>query len=151
MTGQETFDVAAAVAGVSIGLAAIFVLSLWAVIGTWRLFHRAAEASLAATRAALSVEDMARRLTGQMTAQPCVDEGRLLELRSQMETLMAEERRLQETARDLLETASAGMGSTPVALNDLEAAVGRLDATISQMAASVANLIQALEEQRERR
>jgi hypothetical protein len=150
VTGQETFEVAAAVAGVSIGLAAILLLALLAVIGTWRLFQRATEASLASTRAALSMEDMARRLASRPEPPVRADDSAIVELRQQAEVLIEGQRRLQETARSLLETAAAGAGPGPVAINDLESAVGRLDATVGQMAASLANLIQLLEGQQER-
>lgn len=151
MTGQETFEFAAAVAGVSIGLAAILLLSAFAVIGTWRLFQHASGASLASARAALSVEELARRLASQPEAPPPATEGdQFAELRQQAETLVEEQRRLQEMARNLLDAAAVEGGPAPIALDDLESAVGRLDTTVGQMAASLANLIQLLERQQER-
>lgn len=148
MSGQETFEVAAAVAGVSIALAAVLILALLAVLGTWRLFHHTTEASLATARAAMSVEDMVQRLANQPVPPGPADDGQLVELRQQAETLIDQQRRLQEMARNLLDTASAGGGPGPLALDDLESAVGRLDATVGQMAASLANLVQLLEGQR---
>lgn len=151
MTGQETFEFAAAVAGVSIGLAAILILSVLAVIGSWRLFRHAGEASLASARAAMGIEELARRLAGQPGPAAPTDGNQLAELRQQAEALMDEQRRLQEMTRNLLDTAAVEGGPAPIALDDLESAVSRLDTTVGQMAASLANLIQLLERQQERR
>ena len=152
MTGQETFEFAAAVAGVSIGLAAVLMLAVLAVVGAWRLFQNASEASLASSRAALSVEELARRLASQPGPPPAANDGsQFAELRQQAEALVDQQRQLQEMARSLLDTAAVGGGTAPTALDDLESAVNRLDATVGQMAASLANLIQLLERQPERR
>lgn len=152
MTGQETFEFAAAIAGVSIGLLAALTLSLLAVVGTWRLFWHASEASQATTRAVLSVEELARRLASQPGAPPPATEGnQFTELRREAESLIDQQRRLQEMARNLLDTAAEEGGPTPIALDDLESVVSRLDITVGQMAASLANLIQLLEQQQERR
>ena len=62
MTGAETFEFAAAIAGVCIGLAAALILAVLAVVGSWRLFQRADEAQQAAIRASVTMEEMARRL-----------------------------------------------------------------------------------------
>ena len=149
MSGQETFEFAAAVAGVSIGLAAALLLSLLAVFGTWRLFRNASDASHAASRAALSVEELARRLGGPQEAS--ADLGQLAGLREQAEALVEQQRQLQEMARNLLDTMAVEGGRAPTAFEDLDSSVGRLDATVGQMAASLANLIQLLERQQERR
>jgi hypothetical protein len=150
VTGQETFEFAAAIAGVSIGLAAILVLSLFTIIGTWRLFRHASDASLGTTRAVLAIEELARRLAGQPAAPPLPADGnQLAELRQQAETLIDEQRRLQDMARNLLDTAAVEGGPAPAAIDDLESAVGRLDTTVGQMATSLANLIQLLERQQE--
>jgi hypothetical protein len=146
VSSHETFEFAAAIAGVSIGLAAVLILSILAIIGSWQLFRRANEAASAATRAALSTEDLVRRLT----AQPGVGagEGQFGELRRQSEALVDQQRRLQDMARNLLDNmAIEGSAAAPAAIQDLEGAIGRLDATVGQMAASLANLIQQLERQ----
>lgn len=152
MTGQETFEFAAAIAGVSIGLAAILILSLLTIIGTWRLFRHASDASTASTRAMLSIEELGHRLAGQPAPLPPATEGnRFAELRREAEALIEQQSRLQEMARSLLDTAALEGGPAPAAIDDLESAVGRLDTTVGQMAASLANLIQLLERQQERR
>ena len=150
MTGGETFEFAAAVAGVSIGLAAVLLLSVLAIIGTWRLFQRAGEASQAATRASLSVEELARRLDGESGPAPSGGGEQLAQLAQQLERLLDEQRQLQETGRQLLDT-TVGEGSASPALREMESTISRLDGTIGQMAASLANLIQLLERQQERR
>ena len=152
MTGEETFEFAAAIAGVSIGLAAALVLVVLTVVGTWRLFRHASDASQATTRAALGMEELARRLAAQPAPAPSAGEGnRWAELRQQAADLIDRQRRLQEMARNLLDTASLEGGATPATIDDLEAAVGRLDTTVGEMATSLANLIQLLERQQERR
>ncbi len=149
MSGQETFEFAAAIAGVSIGLAGVLLLSVLAVVGTWRLFRHTSDMSLAATRAAVTVEDLARRLAGQQVSSMPVDLTPVAELSQRAEVLIDQQRELQETARHLLDTAMVEGAPATVGLGELEAAVGRLDTTVGQMAASLANLIQLLE-QRER-
>ena len=149
MTGQETFELAAAIAGVCIGLAAISLFSLVAIIGSWQVFRRAGEASMAATRAAQGVEELARHLSFQASAgQPRVESGQLAELRHEAATLLDQERRLQETARELSESGALQGGPTVAALTDLEDAVAKLDVTVGQMAATLANLVQLSEQQR---
>ncbi len=148
MTGEETFELAAAIAGVCIGLAAILILSLLAVIGTWRLFRHASDASLTSTRAAVAVEEMARSVLGQAApALASAERTQLAELRHQAEALVEQQGHLQEMARNLLDTAALEGPQAPIGVEELESAVTRLEATVGQMAASLANLIQKLEEQ----
>ncbi|MDZ4277889.1 MAG: hypothetical protein U1B78_01995 [Dehalococcoidia bacterium] len=147
MSGQETFEFAAAVAGVSIGLAAVLLLAVLGVVGTWRLFRHASETSQAATRAALAAEEVSRRVAGAPAGGEAAPEGEeLAELRHQTESLMEQQRHLEEMARSMLDTAAQG-GPTPPGLEDVESAIIRLDGTVGQMAASITNLIQLLERQ----
>ena len=145
MTGQETFEFAAAIAGVVIGLLAILILSIMAVIGTWRLFRLAGDASLMSARVALSTEELARRLAGQ-PAQTAATAGedQFAQLRQQSEALLEQQRQLQEMARNLLDTEVLESDQAP-AVDELVSAVSRLDTTVGQMAASLANLIQLVE------
>ena len=145
MTGQEAFEFAAAIAGVVIGLLAILILSIMAVIGTWRLFRLAGDASLASARVALSTEELARRLAGQ-PAQTAATAGedQFAQLRQQSEALLEQQRQLQEMARNLLDTEVLESDQAP-AVDELVSAVSRLDTTVGQMAASLANLIQLVE------
>lgn len=149
MTGKEAFEFAAAIAGVVVGLSAITLLAIVGVVGVWQLFRRASEASVAATRAALGAEELARHIATQLMAQPRpgpANGGGLADLRQQAEALLDQERELQEMARNLLDSAAIE-GPEQTALNDVELAVNRLDSTVGQMAASLANLIQHLERQ----
>ena len=145
MTGQETFQFAAAIAGVVIGLVAILILSIMAVIGTWRLFRLAGDASLASARVASSTEELARRLAGQpaQTATTAGDD-QFAQLRQQSEALLEQQQQLQETARNLLDAEVLESDQAP-AVDELVSAVSRLDTTVGQMAASLANLIQLVE------
>jgi ABC-type transporter Mla subunit MlaD len=147
VTGEETFQFAAAIAGVVMGLVAITILAIVAVVGVWQLFRRANEAAAAATRASLGAEELARHVATQLMAQPRGNGGQLADLRQQAETLLDQERELQERARSLLDSAAIEGSSSPAALSDVEMAINRLDSTVGQMAASLANLIQLLERQ----
>ena len=149
MTGEETFEFAAAIAGVSIGLAAALILAVLAMIGTWRLFHHAFESQQAAIKASIAVEEMARRIVAPMT--PAGDATAEGELRREIETLILQQRQLQDSARSMLEAAAVAGGQTPYELEGLEATVTRLDTTVGQMATSLANLIRLLEQQQEHR
>lgn len=146
-TIRDDFEFAAAIAGVSIGLAAVLLLCLVAVFGTWRLFRHASDASTAVARAALEMEQLARRAGLQPPVQAA---GGVDDLRREVAGLLDEQRRLHDFSRNLLDTAALDAGTPPAALADLEGAVGRLDATVGQMAASLANLIQLLERQERR-
>ena len=148
MAGEDAFEIAAAVSAVS-GLAALLILSLVAILGTWRLSRQASENAVATARAVVAVEDLARRLTAPPGHAGSGD-GQLAEVRQQLAALAEQQRQLQETARHLFET--AGLQGTPAIpeIDDLEAMVSRLDTTVGQMAASLANLIQLLEQQERR-
>ena len=146
MTGEETFEFAAAIAGVSIGLAAILILALFAIIGIWRLFRLASESSLAATRAAVGMEELARRLAEQHERAPVPgDESQFTELRRQAQALLEQQNQLQEMARNLFDAAALNGEPGRQSFDGMESSISRLDSTVGEMAASVANLIQALE------
>lgn len=147
MDGQETFEFAAAIAAISIGLAASFMLSLMAIIGSWRLFHHASEASTASARAAQSIEELARRLVSQTEPGQSADRGEFSDLRRQAEAMIEQQTRLQEMARNLFDTAALDGSPAHDDHDELASAVGRLDTTVGEMAASLANLIQLLERQ----
>jgi hypothetical protein len=147
VSGSETFEFAAAVAGVVVGLSAITLLAIASVFAVWQLYRRASETSLAATRASLGAEELARHVATQLMAQPrTASNGGLADLRQQAEALLDQERELQERARALLDDVSTE-GPEQAALEDIERTLGRLDATMGQMAASLANVIQHLEQQ----
>jgi hypothetical protein len=141
VTGQETFELAAAIAGVCIGLAALMIFSLVAIFGAWQVFRRASEASTAATKASQGAEELARHLAFQAAAPPRSESGQLAELRQEAAALL-------DKLRELAESGALEGGPSAGALTQLEAAVGRLDATVGQMAASLANLVQLWEQQR---
>ena len=155
MTGEETFEFAAAIAGVSIGLAAALALAILAIVGVWRLFHAAAEAQQSAVKASTAVEEMARRLTLPATHSPGTSvlespAGQGSDVQFQIESLVVQQRHLQEMARGLLDTAAVDTGGVSTELVDLEATVNRLDTTVGQMATSLANLIRLLQDQARR-
>ncbi len=148
MTGEHAFEIASAVAAVS-GLAALLVMSLVAVVGTWRLFRHASDTSLATARTVVAVEDLARRLASAGPAgQHSVDPTQGADVRQQLAGLAEQQRQLQEMARNLLDTVALSGTAAPPELDDLEVTVNRLETTTGQMAASLANLIQILERER---
>jgi len=146
VTGSETFEFAAAIAGVVVGLTAVTLLAIVGVVGVWQLSRRASEASVAATRAALGAEELARHVATQLMAQPRAANGSagLADLRHQGEELLAQQRDLLASMRDLLDTAAIE-GPEQADLNDVEAAIRHLDSTVEQMAVSLANLNQRLD------
>ncbi|MCI0890543.1 MAG: hypothetical protein J4O04_07025 [Chloroflexi bacterium] len=148
MTGEETFEFAAAVAGVSVGLAAVLILAILAIIGSWRLFRHASEAQQAAMEASITVAEMVRRIESPVA--PAADAGASAELRREIETLILQQRQLQDSARGMLDTAAVAGGPAPHELEELKATVSRLDITVGQMATSLANLIRILEQQQGR-
>jgi len=148
VTGEETFEFAAAVAGVSIGLAAVLMLAVLAIIGSWRLFRHASEAQQAATKASITVAEMARRIESPIAL--AADAG-AAELRREIETLILQQRQLQDSARGMLDAAVVAGGPAPRELEELGATVNRLDTTVGQMATSLANLIRLLEQQQGQR
>jgi type II secretory pathway component PulJ len=141
VTGQETFELAAAIAGVCIGLAALVIFSLVAIIGAWQVFRRASEASTAATKASQGAEELARHLAFQAAGPPRGESGQLTEVRQEAAALL-------DKLRELAESGALEGGPSVAALSQLEASVGRLDATVGQMAAGLANLVQLWEQQR---
>ena len=156
MAGEDAFEVAAAVAAIS-GLAALLVMSLLAVVGTWRLFVHASETSVATARAVVALEDLARRLASPgpvlayagPAANPSLQEaGQMTDIGQQIAGLAEQQRQLQEMARNLLDTVALSAAPVAPELDDLELTVNRLDTTVGQMAASLANLIQILERER---
>ncbi len=149
MTGEETFEFAAAVAGVSTGLAAVLILAVLAIIGSWRLFRHASEAQQAAMEASITVAEMVRRIESPIA--PAVDAGASVELRREMETLILQQRQLQDSARGLLDAAVGAGGPPSQELEELGLMVSRLDTTVGQMAISLANLIRLLEQQQGQR
>ena len=148
MTGEEAFEVAAAVAAIS-GLAALLILCLLAVVGVWRLFRLASDANAATTRASLGMEELSRRLAS--ASAPAAPTDQFAQLRREAESLLDQQRRLQDMARNLLEAEVLEGTEEPAAVAELESAVSRLDDTVGQMATSLANLIQSLQRQQEGR
>ena len=144
MNGGETFEFVAAVAGVSIGLAALLLLAAVAVIGTWRASKHASESSVAAGRASLTVEELARRLADR-TVAPTEDASRFAELHGEAAMLIQQQQQLQQMARGLLDTMAAESSQPAIGLDELESTINRLDTTVGGMVASLANLIRLLD------
>lgn len=138
MTGEEWFELAAAVAGVSMGLAAILLLAIVAILGTWRLSRSAAEAQQATMRASITIEEVGRAISASAAQTQTVD------WRPELERLLLQQRQLQDTMRTLIESGGTQDVASP-ALAKLEESIERLDTTVGQMAISLTNLIQLLE------
>ncbi len=149
MSGDEVFQFVAAVIGVSIGLGALLLLATYSVYSVWQLFHRAKDASLAAGRASLTVEELARRMSERRDSSPA-EASRFAELHGEAATLIQQQQQLQLMARGLLDSMAAETSDPGIALEELEATTNRLETTVSEMATSLANLISLLERQRER-
>jgi len=149
VTGDEVFPFVAALIAVSIGLGALLLMAALSVYGVWQLFHRANDASLAASRASLTVEELVRRMTERRDPSP--DEpSRFAELHGEAEMLIQQQQQLQQMSRGLLDSMAAETRDPGLALEELEATTNRLETTVSEMATSLANLISLLERQRDR-
>jgi hypothetical protein len=143
---EDTFREVATIAWVAFGLGATLLLSLLAVIGSWRLFRHASDASIASTRATLAMEELARQLALRASTPPAPPlQAGFSDLRQQAEELIGRQARLQELTRSLLETTAMAGGREPE-MEELEQSLGRLEATVGQMAAALANLVQELEQ-----
>ena len=149
MTGEETFEFAAAVAGVSMGLAAVLLLAVLAIIGSWRLFSHASEAQQAAMEASIAMAEMVRGI--KLPTAPAEGTALSAELKRELETLILQQRQLQDSARGMLDAAEVAGGPAPRELEAVGATVSRLDTTVGQMATLLANLIRLLEQQQGQR
>lgn len=149
MTGEETFEFVSAVAGVSVGLTAILILAILAIVGSWRLFRHASDAQQAAMEVSITVAEMVRRIESPIG--PAAEARPSAELMGEMETLILQQRQLQDAARSMLSAASVAGGPAPNELEALGAKVTRLDTTVGQMATSLARLIRLLEQQQGQR
>jgi len=144
----DDFQFAVAIAGACIGLSALLLLALVTVMSTWRLFRHAEQASQAASRSSLAVEEMIRRFgPGPGPSRPGggAPGEEFGELRREASELMERQARLQETVRNLIESGMLEGGPSAESLQNLEQTVQRLETTMGQMVAAVANLMQEAE------
>ena len=139
MTGEETFEFAAAVAGVSIGLAAVLILAILAIIGSWRLFRHASGAQQAAMEASITVAEMVHRIESPIA--PAADAAASAELRREIETLILQHRQLQDSARGMLDAAAVAGGPAPREPEARGAAASRPGTPDGQLAAPLSSLI----------
>ncbi len=161
---DNNLEFALAVAGASIGLAALFVFALVTIINTWRTFASASGTNREAQAALLTIQELSRRLAERPTApvapppSEAAEEGARLsateleavvsgfsELRHQADDLIERQVRLQEAVRNLVESRALGGAESSDVLRELEATVKRLETTMGQMAAAVANLTQRVD------
>lgn len=145
----EDFEFAVAVAGASIGLAAVLLFAIVTVLSTWRIFRQVGQSGEAAMRASLAMEELARRLGRPQAAEEARPEippsEEFGDLRQQAQELMERQARLQESVRNLIESGMLEGGPPVESLRNLEEAVQRLEGTVSEMTAAVANLMQQVE------
>ncbi len=153
---ENNLEFALAVAGSSIGLAALLIFSLVTIANTWRTFSSAAGASREAQTSLLMLQDLVRNLPqpsqrAAETGGPAVPEAPGLsqseleavvtgfaELRHQADDLIERQVRLQEAVRNLVESRALVGAESSDMLRDLETTMG-------QMAAAVANLTQRVD------
>ncbi len=160
---ENNLEFALAVAGSSIGLAALLIFSLVTIANTWRTFSSAAGASREAQTSLLMLQDLVRNLPqpsqrAAETGGPAVPEAPGLsqseletvvtgfaELRHQADDLIERQVRLQEAVRNLVESRALVGAESSDMLRDLETTIKRLETTMGQMAAAVANLTQRVD------
>lgn len=145
MGDTSNWEFAAVVAAVSIGLCGLLVFTLVSIFTNWRVLDRAARAAQEATNASLLVQDIAREIAAReaasMAAAAMVQEGpRLSELRTQAESLVEQQARLQDSVRNLVEAGVLRSEDNGAALKELETSVRRLDEHMGQIAAALATI-----------
>lgn len=157
---ESNLEFALAVAGASIGLAALLVFALVTIISTWRMVASATSANREAQTALLLIQEGLRKppAAEAAAAAPSLEEAvgpsaaeleavvsGFSELRHQADDLIERQVRLQEAVRNLVESRALGGAESSDMLRDLETTIKRLETTMGQMAAAVANLNQRVD------
>lgn len=145
MDDTSNWEFAAAVAAVSIGLAGLLLFTLIGTLGSWRVYDRALRASNEAAKASLLVQDLAREMaTREALRQPDLDLAResaqLADLRRQANSLIEQQRLLQNAVRNLIEAGVLRREGSAEELEELQRAVQRLEQHLGQVAEAVARV-----------
>ena len=146
MDNASNWEFAASIAAVCIGLSGLLLFTLMGIVGGWRALDRTARAAEETAKSTMLVQDLVRQQAIREASQPIVDvtqaASQMAGLRSQADSLLQQQSRLQEAVRNLVEAGVLrGQGSSSE-LRELEAAVRRLEEQLSGMAASIAGLSQ---------
>ena len=146
MGDTATWEFAAVVAAVTIGLGGMLLFTLVGVIGSWRMYSGASRAAAEAAEASVAVQDAARRLTPpdaprSESDSPAPFGADLSDLRRQAETLLDQQSQLRQAVADLVAAnATRGAEDDDRDAREIGIAVQRLDEHIGRVTAAVANL-----------
>jgi hypothetical protein len=146
MGDTANWEFAAAVAAVVMGLGGLLLFTIMGTLTSWRIFNRAAAASIESEKAAVAVQDLARQISMREALAPAAAHRssaltQIDVLRAQSDALMRQQARLQEAVRGI-ESGLPQAEDSAEELRELEAAVRRLEDNLAQIAAAVANLAQ---------
>ena len=144
MDDTSSWEFAAVVAAVCIGLGGLLLFTIIGAIGGWRVYGAARGASARAARAAASVEELARVLAEQAASMPgallgesaprlaeAVDE--LTGLRAQAADLLLQQTRLQDAVRNLVEAGVLRGDESNQQLRALEQTLRRVELHLARI------------------
>jgi hypothetical protein len=138
MGDTGNWELAAAVAGVCIGLGGLVLLATISIVGSWRVFQQATRAAEAAEAAA----DATRQLAAQLALRPAEALDRLAEAAGtlgaageQTAALVERQARLQQAVQTLVE--AAALGGEPARQEHIDAALKRMERTLERIASKV--------------
>jgi hypothetical protein len=140
----SSWEFAAVVAAVCIGLGGLLLFTLIGAIGGWRVYEAARRASAQAASAAASVEELAKALGEQAASLPATLLGEsapkiseaadeLTRLRAQAADLLQQQTRLQDAVRNLVEAGVLQGEESSQRLRALEATLHRIEQHLARI------------------
>jgi hypothetical protein len=136
MGDTTNWELAAAIAGVCIGLGGLVVLAAVSVFGTWRVFRHASEAAEAAANASVAVHDLAQQLAlrpAQYANEFSLAASSMSGVAAHASDLLDKQSRLQDAVRDLV--AAGALGRDSEEHGTLQASLRRIEAQLEKVAA----------------
>jgi hypothetical protein len=142
----STWEFAAVVAAVCIGLGGLLLFTAIGAIGAWRVYDAARRASGEAARAAASVEVLARALAEQAESMPAALLGEsapriaeaadeLTRLRAQAADLLLQQTRLNDAVRNLVEAGVLRGDESNQQLREFEHTLRRVEQHLARITA----------------
>lgn len=145
---MELEDILAA-AGVSTALAGVFLLTVVAIVSTWRLSHDLRRGQQDLLHSFGRIEGLVNGLFADRVTKPRETEGIAAvsptEFSQQLTSVAEQIQRLREAVRDLSESRASEVREVAQAAGEMETTLKRLETAVSLMADGVAAFIQRLE------
>ena len=144
MDDTSSWEFAAVVAAVCIGLGGLLLFTLIGAIGAWRVYEAARRTSAQAARAAASVVELAKVLAEQAASMPAALLGEsapriteaadeLTRLRTQAADLLLQQTRLQDAVRNLVEAGVLRGEESNQQLRELERTLRRVEQHLARI------------------